>query len=265
MQFPIYQIDAFTEVLFSGNPAAVVPLDTWLPDAVLQAVAGENNLSETAFFVPRDDDGFDLRWFTPLTEVDLCGHATLATAHVLYSHLGFEGARAVFHTRSGMLRVERAGAGYRMDFPADEPSRLEVSLAVKQALGTEPVELWRGCNDFMAVLQGQEQIEQLQPDIAALAQLGGRGLIATAPGNTADFVSRCFYPNAGIAEDPVTGSAHTTMTPYWAARTGKNTLRAHQLSARGGYLLCLLAGNRVVLEGSAVTYMWGTCHVGKSV
>jgi PhzF family phenazine biosynthesis protein len=261
MQFPIYQVDAFADALFSGNPAAVVPLDAWLPDAVMQAVAAENNLSETAFFVPRDDDGFDLRWFTPLTEVDLCGHATLATAHVLYSHLGYEGARAVFHTRSGALRVERAGHGYRMDFPADEPVRMEASEIVSRALGAEVAELWRGRDDFMAVLDTQKQIEQLQPDMVALAQLGGRGLIATAPGDTADFVSRCFYPNAGIAEDPATGSAHTTLTPYWAARTGKSTLRARQLSARGADLLCFLAGNRVVLEGSAVTYMWGACHV----
>ncbi len=264
---PIYQIDAFTDRLFSGNPAAVVPLDAWLPDELMQAIALENNLSETAFFVPRDED-FELRWFTPTVEVDLCGHATLATAHVLFQHLNYAKPRIVFHTRSGALTVERSGQGYRMDFPADDIRQIEVPQGLEQALGMPVLEVWQGRNDLMAVLHSQESVQRLKPDMAALKQLGGRGIIATAPGEEADFVSRCFFPAAGVDEDPVTGSAHTTMTPYWAGRlvpTGvSGRLEARQLSARSGALVCVLEGNRVLLEGEAVTYLKGEFYLQPS-
>lgn len=260
MSLPIYQIDAFTNRLFSGNPAAVVPLDTWLPDEQMQAIALENNLSETAFFVPRDED-FELRWFTPAVEVDLCGHATLATAHVLFQHLNYAKPRIVFHTRSGPLTVERSGQGYQMDFPVDDIRQIAFPPGLEQALGSPILEVWQGRNDIMAVLSSQDSVLRLAPDMRALAQLGGRGIIATAPGEEADFVSRCFFPAAGVDEDPVTGSAHTTMTPYWAGRlvpTGASArLEARQLSARGGALRCVLEGKRVLLEGEAVTYLKG--------
>lgn len=257
---PIYQIDAFTNRLFSGNPAAVAPLDAWLPDELMQAIALENNLSETAFFVPRGED-FELRWFTPAVEVDLCGHATLATAHVLFQHLNYAKPRIVFHTRSGALAVERSGQGYQMDFPVDDIRQIEVPPGLERALGRPILEVWQGRNDIMAVLPSQETIMRLEPDMAALKQLGGRGIIATAPGKEADFVSRCFFPAAGVDEDPVTGSAHTTMTPYWAERLlpagVPGRLEARQLSARGGKLTCSLEGKRVLLEGEAVTFLEG--------
>lgn len=263
MSLNVYQVDAFTDRLFSGNPAAVVPLDAWLPDELMQAIALENNLSETAFIVPRDED-FELRWFTPAVEVDLCGHATLATAHVLFRHLNYTKPGIVFHTRSGPLTVERSGQGYRMDFPVDDIRQIEVPAALEQALGCPVLEAWQGRNDMMAVLGSQETVTRLNPNMEALIQLGGRGFIATAPGKEADFVSRCFFPNAGVDEDPVTGSAHTTMTPYWAARLGKTRLEARQLSARGGALLCMLEGKRVLLEGEAVTYLKGQFYLQPS-
>lgn len=255
--YTLYQVDAFTDRLFGGNPAAVVPLPQWLPDAVMQALANENNLSETAFFVPVDD-GFELRWFTPEIEVDLCGHATLATAHVLFTHLGYAKAVIHFHTRSGLLTVERSAQGYVMDFPADEIHPIAKPARLEQALGAPVLETWQGRSDLMAVLADADTVRQLRPDMPALAALGGRGVIVTAPGAAdADFVSRCFFPNAGVPEDPVTGSAHTTMTPYWAKRLGKAALRARQLSARGGVLGCALIEKRVKLEGQAVTYFTG--------
>ncbi len=255
--YTLYQVDAFTDKPFGGNPAAVTPLLQWLPDEVMQALANENNLSETAFFVPVDH-GFALRWFTPEVEVDLCGHATLAAAHVLFAHLGYTEPVIHFHTRSGLLAVERSAQGYVMDFPADEIRPIATPALLEQALGAPVLETWQGRSDLMAVLADVGAVRQLKPDMLALAALGGRGVIATAPGAAdADFVSRCFFPNAGVPEDPVTGSAHTTMTPYWAKRLGKPKLQARQLSARGGVLGCTLAGERVRLEGQAVTYLVG--------
>ncbi|MCB0564988.1 MAG: PhzF family phenazine biosynthesis protein [Phaeodactylibacter sp.] len=260
MNIPIYQVDAFTGKLFRGNPAAVCPLDKWLPEATMQAIAAENNLSETAFFIPKGQD-YQLRWFTPAIEVDLCGHATLATAHVLFQHLDYQEAILNFHSRSGLLSVSRQEGHYIMDFPTDI---LENTLAPKvlaEALRVQPREVLIGREDFLAVLDSEAEVAALQPDFRLLRQVKGRGVIVTAPGESVDFVSRCFFPNAGIDEDPVTGSAHTTMTPYWAERLGKQELTARQISRRGGELRCTMLGERVALAGQAVTYMEGVIGV----
>ncbi|MCO6478957.1 MAG: PhzF family phenazine biosynthesis protein [Phaeodactylibacter sp.] len=259
-QIPIYQADAFTGELFRGNPAAVCPLDKWLPGATLQAIALENNLSETAFFVPKGKD-YHLRWFTPAIEVDLCGHATLATAHVLYEHLGYREPSINFHSRSGLLSVSREDEHYILDFPTDI---LEPTLAPKvltEALQATPREVFTGREDFLVVLESEAEVAALRPDFRLLQQVKGRGVIVTAPGEAVDFVSRCFFPNAGIDEDPVTGSAHTTLTPYWAERLGKQELLARQISRRGGEVRCTMLGERVALAGKAVTYMEGVIWV----
>lgn len=258
--YKLYQVDAFTDQLFGGNPAAVVPLESWLSDDVLQAIALENNLSETAYFVPVEG-GFHLRWFTPGMEVDLCGHATLATAHVLFAHLDYAGQQIIFQSESGPLYVNRTAAGYRMDFPADFAEEITPPEALVKALGEIPLEVLRGRDDYMAVFPDEATIKKLEPDFRAMMELEGRGVIATAPGNYVDFVSRCFFPNAGIDEDPVTGSAHTVMTPYWADKLQKNSLEARQISQRGGALKCKLNGDRVMLDGQAVTYLEGNFKI----
>lgn len=252
----LYQVDAFTDKLFSGNPAAVCPLDKWLPTELMQNIAAENNLAETAFFVP-NEDGFDLRWFTPTVEVNLCGHATLATAHVLFTELGYAEDSVFFDTKSGVLTVTKIEEGYRMDFPADEPKEIAGNAIVTESLGLTPDAMYRGKDDYMAVVKTQQILEELQPDFRKLATLKSRGLIVTAPGEKVDFVSRGFFPQSGIDEDPVTGSAHTTLTPYWAKRLGKDTMSAYQLSKRGGKLVCAMEGNRVLMYGRCVTYMKG--------
>lgn len=256
MNRTLYQVDAFASRLFTGNPAAVLLLDTWPDDALMQQIAMENNLSETAF-AAEEGEGYRLRWFTPTVEVDFCGHATLATAHVLFVHRKLGREAILFHTRVGELVVSRKEEAYRMDAPADSLEELEVSHEIIEALGEAPRALYQGREDLMAVLESEEQIINLQPDFFALAKATRRGLIATAPGREVDFVSRCFYPNAGIDEDPVTGSAHTTMVPYWAEQLGKTDLQARQLSQRGGSLRCLMGPERVILEGHAVTYLIG--------
>lgn len=256
MELSIYQVDAFASRLFAGNPAAVCPLENWLPDDQLQAIAMENNLSETAFFITNGEH-FDLRWFTPTIEVDLCGHATLATAHVLWQELGHNGHTITFHTRSGELTVRREEERYWLNFPADRLEMIDTPFHLRKGLLMEPISTFRGRDDFLVVLGLQEQVEKLQPDFAKLAQAGGRGVIVTAPGEETDFVSRCFYPNAGVNEDPVTGSAHTTLTPYWARRTGKQELTARQLSKRGGELTCRFLEERVEMGGQAVTFLRG--------
>lgn len=258
--YKLYQVDAFTDELFGGNPAAVVPLKTWLSDDLLQAIALENNLSETAYFVPIEV-GFHLRWFTPGMEVDLCGHATLATAHVLFDHLGYAGQQITFQSKSGPLYVNRADRGYRMDFPADFAEDVTPPEALVKALGEIPLEVLRGKDDYVAVFPDEASIQKLEPDFRTMMELKGRGVIATAPGNYVDFVSRCFFPNAGIDEDPVTGSAHTVMTPYWAEKLQKNSLEARQISARGGALKCTLKEDRVMLEGQAVTFLEGNFKI----
>lgn len=260
MTLPLYQIDAFADQLFQGNPAAVCPLSKWLPDARLQAIAAENNLSETAFFVPKGID-YHLRWFTPLVEVDLCGHATLAAAHCLFEHLGVRGQSVSFQTRSGLLAVSRAAEGYMMDLPADNIEETLAPKALKTALGVTPQATYMGREDYLAVLGTEAEVLALKPDFRQLRELRSRGLIVTAPGESTDFVSRCFYPNAGIDEDPVTGSAHTTMTPYWAERLSKQELTARQLSKRGGKLHCTMLGERVALAGNAITFLKGEIYL----
>ena len=256
MRIPLYQIDAFAARLFEGNPAAVCPLNAWLDDAVMQAIAAENNLAETAFFVPSAPDAAELRWFTPRAEVDLCGHATLASAHVWFEHLGRAGPDVTFHTRSGALRVQRAEHGLRMDFPEVATVPCEAPAALVAGLGGHPEHVLRGM-DLIAVFADARQVLALDPDFRAIAALDTRGIVATAPGDDCDFVSRCFYPGLGIDEDPVTGSAHCALAPYWAHRLGRDRLHARQLSRRGGALHCEVHTGRVLLEGRAVDYLVG--------
>ena len=258
MALPIYQVDAFADAVFKGNPAAVVPLDAWLDDSVLQAIAMENNVSETAFIV-KVTDGYDLRWFTPLVEVDLCGHATLATAHVLFSHLEYSGDEIVFHSRSGPLRVHRSGTRLTLDFPANELAPVDVDLNVCQALGAIASEALAppGNAALLYVYEFEEDIANLQPDFAALKAASSRSIIVTAPGDNCDVVSRFFAPQHGIDEDPVTGSAHCSLVPYWAGRLHKRQLHCRQISTRGGKLDCELQDGRVFMTGNAVTFMQG--------
>lgn len=262
MKLPLYQLDAFTDRLFGGNPAAVVLLDAWLPDRVLAAIAAENNLAETAFVIPRADVS-PLRWFTPALEVDLCGHATLAAADVLFRYLFPSSTRLAFSTNSGELAVRREGALLKMDFPARPGKSVPVSDALAAALGARPREAYLA-RDLLAVFDSESEVRALAPDFARVAALDAFALIASAPGDTVDFVSRFFAPGAGIAEDPVTGSSHCTLAPYWAARLSKNRLTAKQLSARGGDLLCELRGERVLIAGQVVEYLRGEIEVPAS-
>lgn len=261
MSIPLYQVDAFAGAVFTGNPAAVCPLQAWLPDETLQAIALENNLSETAYFVPEGDD-FALRWFTPVHEVDLCGHATLASAHVIMTLLQPERRSVAFSTKvSGTLTVERDGDRYVMDFPPWPRQEVAPDPPVTAALGKAPSALFTG-NDWMAVFEDEADVQALAPDMTALARLDARGVIATAPGRAVDFVSRFFAPRFGIPEDPVTGSAHCMLTPYWAERLGKTELSARQISPRGGDIHCTLTPDgRIKLAGQAALYMEGRIHV----
>jgi PhzF family phenazine biosynthesis protein len=259
MKIRLFQVDAFAERIFSGNPAAVCPLERWLGDATLQAIAAENNLSETAFFVP-SGAGFGLRWFTPLREIDLCGHATLATAHVIFEHLGFAKKSVDFETRSGELSVTRKGSLFNMDFPAQVPEPCACPPMLAAALGIEPLEVL-AADDYLVVVENEEAVRAVAPDQALLRQLDRRGVIVTACGREADFVSRFFAPKYGVPEDPVTGSAHCALTPYWAFKLAKKSLEAQQLSRRGGTILCELQADRVILSGHAVTYMVGEIEV----
>jgi predicted PhzF superfamily epimerase YddE/YHI9 len=268
MRIPIYQIDAFTVERFRGNPAAVCPLPYWIDDDLLQAIAAENNLSETAFLVRRDD-GFDLRWFTPTTEVDLCGHATLASAHALVHPLGETADPLRFHTRSGVLEVVRSGHRLVMRFPALPARPVEPPPGAAAALGGALQE-WRASQEsprqgnYLAVYASEAEVAALTPDIAALGGYGLFGFIATAPGESVDFVSRYFAPAFGVPEDPVTGSAHCVLAPYWADRLGRGAgerMTARQISPRGGDLTVSLHGDQVHLEGEAVLYLEGHIHV----
>lgn len=260
MELTLFQADAFARTVFQGNPAAVVPLKEWLADEVLQAIAAENNLSETAFFVPQEDH-YHLRWFTPTTEVRLCGHATLASAHVLFQHLLYTGPELVFHTLGGTLRVRQAGRQYVLTFPADFPQATEVPAGLSEALGQPILELVKGTDDYLVLLDSAEQVQNLKPNFALLANLPQRGLIATAPGTETTIASRCFYPAYGINEDPVTGSAHTLLTPFWCARLGVENFTAIQGGTRRGYLECRLSGAEVELTGSAQTYLIGQIFI----
>ena len=264
MKLPIYQIDAFADRVFAGNPAAVVPLDSWLPDATLQGIAAENNLAETAFFVP-EGDGWRLRWFTPVVEVDLCGHATLASASLIFSHLKPGLTHARFQTRSGLLEVTKQGEVLALDFPTRAPTRVDdpaLASALAKALGAAPDEVWKA-RDVMAVYKRAADVAALKPDFAAVARLDAWAVLATAPGDApgVDFVSRFFAPSHGIPEDPVTGSAHCELIPFWAQRLGKTKLSARQVSARGGVLECEHRGERVTIAGKAVLYLEGAIFI----
>jgi PhzF family phenazine biosynthesis protein len=255
MNIQIYQVDAFTDKPFGGNPAAVCPLERWLDEELLQKVAAENNLSETAFFV-RKGKNFELRWFTPKVEVDLCGHATLASAHVIFNHLGYDEKQITFASASGELRVTTAAGLITLDFPSTPPSSVEIPPELTQALGLKPKEV-RKSRDYLALFESEDDILSIEPDFDILGRMDSLGFIVTAPGKNSDFVSRFFAPAVGINEDPVTGSAHTTLIPFWAERLNKNTLYALQLSERKGELFCELSGERVKIGGNAVTFLKG--------
>ena len=259
MKLPLYQVDAFTNRLFRGNPAAVVLLDDWLPDAALAAIAAENNLAETAFVIPRGDV-MPLRWFTPAVEVDLCGHATLAAAHVLFRYRFAAAKRLTFGTRSGDLVVTREDELLSMDFPSRPGKPIEVTDALVAALGVRPVEALLA-RDLLTVVESEAQVRNLRPNLDRIAALDAFAVIVTAPGEAVDYVYRFFAPRQGIPEDPVTGSANCTLVPYWAARLGKPALTAKQLSPRGGDLRCALEGDRVRIAGYAVEYLRGEIDV----
>jgi len=264
--YSLYQVDAFADCVFTGNPAAVVPMETWPPDATLAAIAAENNLSETAFFIPLPDDSsggsYHLRWFTPTFEIDLCGHATLAAAFVLFTELGHQGKRIHFHTQSGDIFVERSGNQLAMDFPVWPAKSITVSDAIAHALGARPQEAYIS-RDLFIVFPNEQTIRAMKPNPALLLTLPYVCIICAAPSATpgVDYVCRVFSPEIGIMEDPVTGSAQCTQAPYWADRLGKTSLVCDQVSARGGRLLCEYQGDRVRISGGAALYMRGTIYV----
>jgi len=260
MKLPLYQVDAFTTRLFRGNPAAVVVMDRWLSDETLLAIAAENNLAETAYVIPNGDPK-PLRWFTPTVEMDLCGHATLATADVLFRERFPKLKSLAFETKSGILTVAREGDLLFMDFPSRPPQPVSVNEALIAALGAKPVEAHLA-RDLLVIFETEDQVRALRPDLARVMQLEGMGLIVSAPGSQVDFVSRFFAPKVGVPEDPVTGSSHCTLIPYWAKRLGKNSLHARQISPRGGEVRCELTGDRVKIGGAAVEYLRGEIEVG---
>lgn len=257
---PIYQIDAFSDQIFSGNPAAICPLDEWLTDDVMQKVASENNLSETAFFKQTGDAAFDLRWFTPTAEVDLCGHATLATAYLLFEKLQTGLDEIAFSTKSGILSVERKGDMIEMCFPARPGQETEVPEGFQAAHGCQPSRFLKASKS-LAIFETEGHVAHFVPDQTYIKELGGDGLIISAPGETCDFVSRYFAPHQGVDEDPVTGSAHCTSIPYWSDRLGKSKLHARQISARSGDLYCEMIGDQVKMAGRAAFYMEGTIYL----
>lgn len=260
MKLPIFQADAFASGLFKGNPAAVVPLTEWLSDELMQQIAMENNLSETAFFVP-EGHRFHIRWFTPKAEVKLCGHATLATAHILFNELNFQGDLLEFTSLSGILTVKKVEDKLQLDFPADFAQEVEPIDLFTEAFGIQPLQTLKGRTDYLLLFTSEEIIQNFQPNIQLLLATNARGIIVSAKGNDVDFVSRFFAPAVGVNEDPVTGSAHTTLIPYWANRLGKTELTALQLSARGGQLWCTLSDERVFIAGKAVTYLRGEIEI----
>ncbi|MEY2467073.1 MAG: hypothetical protein QOD03_1594 [Verrucomicrobiota bacterium] len=262
MKIPYFETDAFAEKPFHGNPAGVCPLTKWLDDATMQNIAAENNLSETAFFVPRDEE-FEIRWFTPAVEIDLCGHATLAAAFILFSELGFCGDTVRFHSASGILTVTRADGILKLDFPSRPPVTCAVPDELIRGLGKQPIEVLKA-RDYFVVYTTADDVRSLKPDFNLLGMLDAK-VIVTAPGDDCDFVSRFFAPTAGVPEDPVTGSAHCTLIPYWSQRLGKTKLFARQVSKRGGELFCELAGDRVLIGGKAVLYSRGQIEIESSL
>jgi PhzF family phenazine biosynthesis protein len=258
---PIFQIDAFTTRRFAGNPAAVMPMSSFPADGVLQSIAAENNLAETAFLVPRGGD-YELRWFTPTTEVPLCGHATLASAAVVMERLEPQRRRVVFHSASGPLTVSRTDAGYVMDFPARTFEPMPTPPELTEALGVAPVEVFTNTRDYLALMESAEVLRALAPDMAAIARIDRSGVIVTAPGDAGfDFISRYFAPAIGVPEDPVTGAVHCMLTPYWAKRLNRTEFRAFQASRRGGEIICRLVDDRVELHGAVVFYLEGEVEI----
>lgn len=260
MNIPIYQVDAFTSQVFSGNPAAVCPLYQWLDDTTMQLIARENNLSETAFFAP-EGNHYRIRWFTPVAEVDLCGHATLASAFILFTELDPGSSKVLFDSRSGPLRVERSGDMLSMDFPAQPPKPCDPPKELLEGLEIEPSAVLSSA-DYLVVYEREDDIHALNPRMDLLLKIDLRGVIVTAPGSRSDFVSRFFAPLVGIDEDPVTGSSHCALVPYWAGRLGRKELHAIQVSKRGGELFCRDAGARTIISGRAVKYLQGSIVSG---
>jgi PhzF family phenazine biosynthesis protein len=259
MNLTIYQVDAFTSKLFGGNPAAVIPLDDWLDDGLMQSIALENNLSETAFFVNENGE-YRIRWFTPTAEVDLCGHATLASAYVMFNHLGFIESNISFNSKSGKLIVGREGELISLNFPARIPKPIELPNVLQEALKTKPKEILFN-KTTVAVLNSETEVREIKPDIRRFLELQTHGVIITAPGDNVDFVSRFFAPDVGIDEDPVTGYAHTILTPYWAKVLNKNRMNALQVSKRGGELICEQNGDRVLIYGEGKLYLKGEIYI----
>ena len=259
----IYQVDAFTDELFAGNPAAVCILQDWISDHLLQSIGAENNLPETAFIVARGKE-FEIRWFTPAVEVDLCGHATLASAYVLFNYLDYKGSEIVFNSpKSGKLIVRKQDEFLYLDFPSDVLEECDLISRIRECIGIHPGKTLKGKTDYIAVLDSEKEVQGIHPDFTQIAELGGRGLIVTAPGDSVDFVSRFFAPQTGINEDPVTGSAHTSLIPYWSARIGKKEMVARQLSERGGELMCEFKGDRVLIGGKARLYLEGEIFISQ--
>jgi len=260
MEILIYVVDAFTEKVFSGNPAAVCPLSEWPDDKTLQSIASENNLSETAFFV-RENDHYSLRWFTPKVEVNLCGHATLASAHVLFNHLNYSESALHFNSKSGRLVVKKEQDFLQMDFPVNNPSRISSPSQLVRGLGSQPIEVLQSQDTYLAVYENEEDVLSVSPDFGIIEQLDVPYIIITAKGKSSDFVSRFFAPQVGVPEDPVTGSAHCSLIPYWAETLGKNILHAIQVSKRQGVLYCEYCDDRVKIGGKAVTYSSGSIYI----
>ncbi len=251
-----YHIDAFASEIFSGNPAAVCPLIEWLPDAILQNIAMENNLAETAFYA-KEKEGYRIRWFTPTIEVDLCGHATLASAYVLFNYENYTEDIITFNSRSGPLTVTKSGEMLTLNFPRDVFKEVSPLPELTESLGANPTKTFRGKTDYMLIFENEETIRKMKPDFKQLAKVNARGIIVTAQGKEVDFISRFFGPQSGGDEDPVTGSAHTTLTPYWSSILGKTKLEAQQVSSRGGKLQCELVDNRVLISGKAKLFSTG--------
>jgi PhzF family phenazine biosynthesis protein len=260
MKIPIYQVDAFTNKVFKGNPAAICPLESWPDTKIMQDIAMENNLSETAFFV-KSKDQYEIKWFTPKVEVNLCGHATLATAHVIFNHLNYAREEIIFQSKSGILKVHKSGKSLVLDFPAAQIDSAIITKELSTSIGRLPMAAYKSEQKLMALFEDEKIIRNISPDFEKLRNLDFMGVIVTAPGDKVDFVSRFFAPRVGINEDPVTGSAHTVLIPFWADRLGKEKMKALQISARTGELDCELKGNRVLIGGNAVTYLTGEIEI----
>jgi len=256
MKLAKVQIDAFSKNVFSGNPAAVIPLDSWLSDELMLKIAIENNLSETAYLI-EEGDQYHIRWFTPAAEVDLCGHATLASAHYLFEERKLDRSEVTFQSRSGPLKVKKLFSGYEMDFPIDSLEPVELDKEIVEALNLPIVQVFKGRDDILIITESEEVVKMANPDFYRLKKVGCRGFIITAKGTKTDIISRCFYPNHGIDEDPVTGSAHTTLAAYWGQHFQNQEFSAYQASSRGGFINCKIIDDRVMLRGQAVTYSVG--------